>query len=82
MIIYIILEIYLLYVTYKRIKDLQQGKKVTCVDNIVALVCWIAACYLGFINFDSQSEIIHIIIVAVICCILPGYMVIQKWKSE
>ncbi len=76
--IIIALAIYLLYVTYVKIIRINNGEKISILDNVLALVF---GCILAIFNWNTMYKddwYLYFIVLIVICCIVPVYNVIKN----
>lgn len=74
----IMLDIYLLYITYVKIRKMNKGEKVNILDNVIAIVFGSILAIFEWNTMYKEGWYLYFIVLVIICCIVPCYSIIKN----
>lgn len=78
-VIIFLLEIWLLYITYKKIIKINKGENVRIIDNILAIVLGTVLAFFEWNSIYSEGWILYFMSLIIVCSILPIYYIVKKY---
>ena len=76
--IVLLLGIWLLYITYKKIIKINKGENVRVIENVLAIVIGLVFAFFEWSSLYNDGWLIYFIGLIIICSILPIYYIVRN----